>query len=77
MIRYFNILTFVISLSNFNNFLFEEKVDASISHNIARIAKLRKTRIYCQAGYTILNFILEIPTNLIKQFCQRTNVVPT
>ena len=41
MIPYCNILhpvlAFVISLSNFNIFLFEQKLDANISHNISRI----------------------------------------
>ena len=34
---YFNILAFVISLSIFNNFLFELQLAVSISHNIDRI----------------------------------------
>ena len=36
MIMHFNTLAFVISLSNFNIFLFEQYLDASISHNISR-----------------------------------------
>ena len=37
MIMYFNILAFVISPSNFNIFLFEQLLDASISQNIGII----------------------------------------
>ena len=40
MIIYFNILALVISSSNFNIFLFEKELAASISHNIGRNARI-------------------------------------
>ena len=36
MIMYFNILPFVIPLSSFNTFLFEQQLDTGISQNICR-----------------------------------------
>ena len=40
MIMYFNTFAFVISLSNFNTFLFEQLLTVSISHNIYRNARI-------------------------------------
>ena len=40
MITYFNILAFVISLSNCNIFLLEQELAFSISHNISRNARI-------------------------------------